>query len=139
MTPIAKIWLICKTSIFKIPIMTNITFFQCICFININSFLLKHQSYHILTSIIHTTIHVKILSIIFVALLKIDLTTIFKSWSFSSLFKEKLSSELNLIFQSFSYSLALQLFIVLMELHSMRYLIIVPKLCTFVFVCRSKI
>ena len=38
MTSLAKIWFIFKTFIFKIPIMTNITFFWCICFVNINLF-----------------------------------------------------------------------------------------------------
>ena len=35
MKTIAKIWFILKTSIFKIPIVTNTAFFQQTCFINI--------------------------------------------------------------------------------------------------------
>ena len=52
MTTIAKIWFILKTNIFKIPIMTNITFYWCICFINIIPSEIWILSYSSISSIV---------------------------------------------------------------------------------------
>ena len=108
MTTIAKIWLIIKINIFKIPIVTTITLFWCIYFIKSippNQFcrilaLTSCLRLVFLRHLTHTNSRLNLLPSS-----KRHQTIIFNRYSFNGLFNGKLSSVLNLIFiKSLPYS-----------------------------------
>ena len=114
MTAIAKIWLVFKHNIFKMPVMKNITFFGCISFLTV-SFEISILSYSSIYNLYKNSSKKKTWGWLLSSPSKTHLTITVSNY-FSALFKGKLSSDLNLIYmKSFLYSPSLPSLILLIR------------------------